>query len=68
MQQVQFIKNSFTAYAPAAVLQPSLASLCLKGLLTMLDRLHLYSAPIIISAECVAADAALLSGKGPLQG
>lgn len=69
MQQAQFIKDSFAVYSPAAALsRRSLTATCVSGLFAMLDRLHLYSAPIIISAECLAGDPAALSGKNSVQG
>ena len=69
MQQAQFIKNSFAVYTPAAALsRRSLATACVSGLFAVLDRLHLYSAPVIISAECLGRDPGALSGKNSLQG
>ena len=68
MEQVQVIKDTFAAYGPAAALRRSVAAACRGALLTVLDRLHLYSAPVIISAECVVAEKALLSGGNTLQG
>ena len=69
MEQAQLIKDSFAVYSPAAALsQRSLASACRNGLFAVLDRLHLYSAPTIISAECVMDDIVALSGKSPVQG
>jgi hypothetical protein len=40
----------------------------LRGLFAALEHVHLYSAPRILSAECLPAGNAPLSGKGHLQG
>ena len=59
MPQVRSIEDDFTMFESAgATRRQSLASFCAGGLLTLLERLNLYSAPIIISAECIQDGAA----------
>ena len=54
MPQVRSIEDDFTVFETVgAAPRQSLGSLCTAGLLMFLERLHLYSAPIIISAECI---------------
>ncbi len=66
MQQAQLVKRTFNVYSNAASARLPFASLCINGLLTVLDRLHLYSAPIILNAECIPDGTTLLSGKSHL--
>jgi hypothetical protein len=62
MPQVRSIKDEFTMFeSTVAAPRHSLASFCAGGLLMVLERLHLYSAPIIISAECIQDGAAASS-------
>ena len=68
MHQAQLAKHTFRMYGSAAPLRQPFTSACINGLLTLLDRLHLYSAPIIVSAECLPDGNALLSGNSHMQG
>lgn len=65
MPQVRSIEDDFTVFETVgAAPRQSLGSLCTGGLLLLLERLHLYSAPVIISAECIQDGAA----QGQFQG
>lgn len=65
MTQVRSIKDEFTMFETTGVSpRQSLAAICTSGLWLVLERLHLCSAPVIISAECIQDGAA----KGNTQG
>ena len=68
MHQAQLAKHTFSIYGAATRARQPFAFACRSALLTLLDRLHLYSAPIIVSAECLPDGKALLSGNSHMQG